>query len=208
MYMNKTLFEEEITFDLELNKDVMDTILQSYKTTYVMNKMYNTPEYNNMMTNVNKNIENEFINLEDVQNAIMKKIASQQKEIDANSKILNDRKKSFATLSKKEKTGSDIANAADPRYKNSKTAYALLIAYISIQVISIVGLLFLYYKSYTPTAKSNIKNNVATLKKNIDNVTQQKQPYTSGNKSINAIKPINANKAVTIADRPIPQPLK
>ena len=196
MYMNKTLFEEEIKFDLELNKNVMDTILQSYKTTFVMNKMYNTPEYNNMMANVNKNIKNEFINLEDVQNTIMKKIASQQKEIEEKSKILNDRKISFKTLSSKEKTGDDIANAADPRYKNSKKSYSLLIAYISIQVISIAGLLFLYYKSYTPSTKSNLKKNVTSLKKNIDNITQEKQQIS------------NINKPVTFANRLVPQPIK
>ena len=191
MYMNKTLFEEEITFDLDLNKDVMDTILESYKTTYVMNKMYNTPEYNNMMANVNKNIENEFISMGYLQNDIMKKISSQQKEIEAKSKILNDMKSSYTTLSKKENTNNNIANAADPRYKNTKTSYTLLIVYVSIQVVSILGLLFLYYKSYTPNTKNNITTNVTNLKNKVAQITQKNKPVTNLNQMNNNVGALN-----------------
>lgn len=199
MYMNKTLFEEEITFDLELNKDIMETILESYKTTYVMNQMYGTPEYNNMMANVNKNIENEFINIEYLQNDIMKKISSQQKEINTKGKILNDMKTSYTTLSKKESSNNNIANAADPRYKNTKTSYTLLIVYISIQVLSIIGLLFLYYKSYTPNTKQNIKNSVDNLKNKVNQITNKNKPDTNIKPMNTNIKPLN--KQVNILPR-------
>lgn len=187
MYMSHSLFEEEISFDLELNKDVMDTILERYKSVYVMNKMYNTPEYNNMMSNVNSNIQKEFQGLEKIKNTLLHRISKQQEQIRDKSNIIQKLDGDYKSLVNTERSSDDISNASAPRYNDTKTSYTFLIIYVCIQVVAICAIIFIFYKTYkSSNAQSPVKKLVGKTEAGI-----------KGNNNINQpdIKQLGVNKA-------------
>lgn len=187
MYMSHSLFEEEISFDLELNKDVMDTILERYKSVYVMNKMYNTPEYNNMMSNVNSNIQKEFQGLEKVKNTLLHRISKQQEQIRDKSNIIQKLDGDYKSLVNTERNSDDISNASAPRYNDTKTSYTFLIIYVCIQVVAICAIIFIFYKTYkSANAQSPVKKLVGKAESGIKGNNNVNQP---------AIKQLGVNKA-------------
>ena len=161
-----------IKLDLEVNKDVMVAILDNYKTTYVMNKLYNTPEYSKMMTNVESNINSEFASLRAIQNDLQKKITEQQNKLASNVSLLKNVKSKYAKLSKERDSGDiyettmmrDVNNASGTRYDNTKTAYMFARIYMGIQVLSILGLGILFYYTSKRSSTDNIKKNLTNVK--------------------------------------------
>jgi hypothetical protein len=170
---NAKLFEEEVDFDLELNKDVMDVILDNYKKAYVMKHMYNTPEYNTMLGNAESNINKEFVGLEKITNTLMKKVATQQKIIDADNTIIHTLKGDVNDLEKDAIVAKANSLASKPRYSASSTEYTYDNYYIGIQVVGILIVGFMFYtsyKKYSPKVSTNAKpSSTNTASSNVQN---------------------------------------
>lgn len=141
-------FEEKITFDLELNKDVMDVILSNYKKAYVMKNMYDTPEYKHMYDNAVSNIDKEMVSLEKITNSLLMKIDEQQKTIDADNTIINTLKNDVKNLVKEDKIVKNSSLASQPRYKASSVQYKQDNYYIGVQILGILILGYTFYKTY------------------------------------------------------------
>ena len=174
---NSKQFEEEVDFDLELNKNVMDVILDNYKKAYVMKHMHNTPEYNTMLGNAESNVNKEFVGLEKITNTLMNKVANQQKIIDADNTIIHTLKGDVSDLEKNATVAKANSLASKPRYSASSTEYTYDNYYIGIQVVGILIVGFMFYTSYMKyspkvgaSTKSSTINNTSSNVQNATNI--------------------------------------
>ena len=138
----KPIFPTEIEFDLELNKDVIDVLLQKYKKAYVMNKLYKSPEYTTIYDNTLSNINNEFTQLRSIQNELLQRITAQNKYIHSFDNTMKTLKEESSELDKKNKKVTHTGLASGPRYSDTKTEYRFTIAFFICQIIGIAVLLY------------------------------------------------------------------
>lgn len=184
------LFEDEIKFDLEVNKDMMDIILQNYKKTYVPYKTYNTPEYATMFNNVKQNVQKEFANLSQLENMLLRKITEQQKYIAESDKLISTLKEGKYMLTEEKRSASVLKNTSMPRYANSRKAKAVTIYFMIFQLVAILGLSMLFYSSYKQTnARENITKATTKatqqIKEQARKLQQNIQPSSTSQKSQN-----------------------
>ena len=179
---------QEIQFDLELNKDIMSTIIDNYKSTYVMNKMYNTPEYNKMMINADHNIQNEFTSLNNLYNDVLKKIDNQQSIIQEKIKVLNDVKTRYNNLKKTTTDLNGLSNASKTRYSDTKTQFTYQIITMVVQTTAILAVCYLFYSTYRQGKNTGVNNLLKEAKKVIKPITNKIYKPV---RNTNIQKPIN-----------------
>ena len=199
------LFEDEIKFDLEVNKDMMDIILQNYKKTYVPYKTYNTPEYATMFNNVKQNVQKEFVNLTKLENMLLRKITEQQNYIAESDKIISTLKEGKYMLTEEKRSANVLKNTSKPRYANSRKAKAVTIYFMIFQLVSILGLGMLFYSSYKQTnARENIAKAATKATQQIKEQVAKIQPTTQNSQNIKNLNVSNNafNKPSSLFPRP------
>lgn len=137
-----------IEFNAKQQSSIMDVLLDQYKKTYVMQKMYQTPEYNTMMERATKNIEQEFSAIDRTYNELLNEVTFQQDKVQKNDSLIHRLDKTRTKLEKDDILIKGESYASKPRYNDSYTHYTYDLVTISIQILSIIGVSYLFFKYY------------------------------------------------------------
>ena len=137
-----------IEFNAKQQSSIIDVLLEQYKSTYVMQKMYQTPEYNTMMERSVKNIEQEFSTIDRTYNELLNEVTFQQNNVQKNDSLIHRLDKTRTKLEKDDILIKGESYASKPRYNDSYTQYTYDLVTVSVQILSIIGVCYIFYKYY------------------------------------------------------------
>ena len=137
-----------INYNLELNKNIMNVLLKRYSDTYVMANLYDNEEYKSIHDNVKNNISKEFTKMENIYNQLLNKTSTQSKNIQNKDKRIKNLKNDYSSIKSIENNVLNSSFASKPRLDDTNTFFSDTKVRTILYIISILGLGFLMYKSY------------------------------------------------------------